>query len=83
MTKLAPPRIAVLLASLSNTMTDGVDVVSGLNKNMGSLAIMHDKTVMICDMRENNHVAWYCEMQVFNLGHTIEAIGTTAMIDIP
>ena len=52
--------------------------------------MLQDVSVLICDTGDSNHVSWcykgrtnICEMHMLSLGHIGEAIGTSAMIDIP
>jgi hypothetical protein len=56
---------------------------------MTTLTILHQEDVWICDTGASNHVTW-CnkgarnirKTQSLSLGHTSEAIETTAMIDV-
>lgn len=52
--------------------------------------MLHDENVWICDTGASNHVTWcnkgainLCDIQMLSLGHTGEAVGTTAVINIP
>lgn len=89
-TELATPSVEVLLASLNNIKKDGLDVISVTGKHKCSLAMLKDVDAWICNMGASKHVTW-CnkgttnthETQMSSLGHAIQPIGGTAMVEIP
>ena len=79
-----------MLTSLRNVGKTGVDVTALQAEKGDIMAVLCNENVWICDMGASTHMTWSSkcmrnmhETQTLSLGHTREAVESTAMIDIP
>jgi hypothetical protein len=85
----ASPSIKVTLTLMGNVRKTGVNVMDLQAEKGNAMAILRDKNVWICDTGASTHVTRSSkrarnvrETQTYSLGHTDEAVESTAIIDI-
>ena len=88
-TESASSRIEILLTSLNPTKL-GVDITLLTAGCDGTLAILHQKNVWICDTSASTQVKWsnkgaknLHDTKLHSLGHADYAMEITALIDTP